>query len=149
MMQEPFPALTCLSIQAEDKNVPVLPSDFLGGSALCLLVLSLNGTPFPALPILFPSASGLVTLELLNIPHSSYISPEALVAGLATLTRLKSLEIQFRSWASCLTKFACLPQHGSSFLLSLLSGPTASVNIWRTSRHELMPLSSTQSQYIT
>ena len=67
MMQEPFPALTCLGIRAEDKNVPVLPSDFLGRSAPYLLELSLNGTPFPALPILLPSASGLVMLELLNI----------------------------------------------------------------------------------
>ena len=97
MMQEPFPALTHLTLLSEDTNVPVLPGQFLGRSAPCLQELRLDGIPFPALPILLPSASDLVTLTLFNIPHIGYISPEAMVAGLATLPRLRTLSIGFRS----------------------------------------------------
>ena len=96
-IQEPFPALTHLILWSQDMNVPVLHGQFLGRSAPCLQELSLNGIPFPSLPILLPSASGLITLTLFNIPQTGYISPEAMVAGMATLTRLRYLSIEFRS----------------------------------------------------
>ena len=69
----------------------------LGRSAPCLQELILEGIPFPALPILLLSASNLHTLSLRNIPQSGYISPQAMVAGLATLTRLRNLSLEFRS----------------------------------------------------
>ena len=96
VMQEPFPALTHLILRSEDRNAPVLPSRFLGRSATCLQELKLHRIPFPALPILLPSASDLVTLTLSKIPQIGYISPEAMVACLATLTRLSELSIGFR-----------------------------------------------------
>jgi hypothetical protein len=43
------------------------------------------------------SATGLVTLSILGIPHSGYISPEAMVRCLSTLTRLESLALEFES----------------------------------------------------
>ena len=97
VMQEPFPALTHLVLWLEDRNIPVLPGQFLGRSAPCLQELILEGIPFPALPILLPSASDLTTLSLISIPQTGYISPEEMVAGLATLTRLRYLIIGFRS----------------------------------------------------
>ncbi|KAH9161341.1 hypothetical protein EDB89DRAFT_739871 [Lactarius sanguifluus] len=50
---------------------------------------------FPELPTLLLSARNLVTLQLENVFYHSYISPEAIVAGLAVLARLRTLSIEF------------------------------------------------------
>jgi len=95
-MQEPFPALTKLTLWSIDENAPVLPDSFLGGSAPSLRELSLFRIPFPGLPKLLLSTHDLVWLLLRDIPHSGYISPEAMVTALSTLTGLESLELGFR-----------------------------------------------------
>jgi hypothetical protein len=101
VMQEPFPAMKHLSLETRILNdVPVLPCEFLGRSAPSLQRILLAGIPFPALPGLLLSTSDLVTLRLLNIPQTGYISPEAMVAALATLIRLEDLTIEFQSPAS-------------------------------------------------
>jgi len=82
-MKNPFPALTDLTLGAHSKIVPVLPDSFLGGSAPRLQKLSLSFILFPAIPSLLSSASDLVELRLLRIPHSGYISPEAMATGLS------------------------------------------------------------------
>ncbi|KAN0132877.1 hypothetical protein V8E53_009242 [Lactarius tabidus] len=103
VMQEQFPTLRHLFLTrymympSHDVPVPVLPSEFLGRSAPCLQKFGLYGIPFPALPSLLVSTSDLVTLEFFDVPQSGYVSPEAMVAGLATLTRLEYLNIGFRS----------------------------------------------------
>jgi hypothetical protein len=97
VMQEPFPELTYLRLKSFDEMVPVLPSSFLGGSAPRLRFLGLDGVPFPGLPKLLLSTTHLVYLQLENIPHSGYISPEALPTALSTLTSLESLFLQFQS----------------------------------------------------
>jgi hypothetical protein len=97
VMQDPFPALTDLEIWLHDEMAPVISDSFLGGSAPRLHYLRLRGIPFPALPKLLLSTTELVILNLQNIPHSGYISPEAMVTGLSALTRLETLNIQFRS----------------------------------------------------
>ena len=94
---EPFPLLTHLRIDARDKKVFHLPNSFLGGSAPRLRLLRLLGVPFPALSKLLLSTHDLVALHLSDIPHSGYISPEAMVITLSTLTRLQALTLQFRS----------------------------------------------------
>jgi hypothetical protein len=96
-MKDPFPTLTYLELSSRDIKVPVLPDSFLGGSAPRLRTLELKGIPFPGIPKLLLSASDLVELHLFDIPHSGYISPEAMVAGLSTLTRLEELSITFQS----------------------------------------------------
>jgi len=101
-MQQPFPALTKLLIwrtdgQLEDETPPVVTESFLGGSAPHLRHLWLEGVPFPGLPKLVLSAIGLVSLSIFAIPHSGYISPEAMVRGLSTLTRLETLWLGFKS----------------------------------------------------
>jgi hypothetical protein len=97
VMQKPFPLLTRLNILLEGRNTPVLPAEFLGGSAPCLQKIALTSAPYPALPTLLLSASDLVTLELRKIPAAGYISPEAMVAALAALPKLKTLIIEFQS----------------------------------------------------
>jgi hypothetical protein len=99
VMQVPFPMLTDLCLSSHDQNVPVLPDAFLRGSAPQLQLLHriyLEGISFPALPTLLLSASNLVYLRLEDIPENGYISPEAMVTGLAALIRLDSLWIWFK-----------------------------------------------------
>jgi hypothetical protein len=93
----PFPALTNLRLTSGemDGTVPVLPDLFLGRSAPRLQHIELDGFSFPGLPSLLLSATGLVSLELRRIPHSWYISPDALVTHLSALTRLTSLILEF------------------------------------------------------
>lgn len=98
-MHWPFPELTFLLFQPDDETVPVVPDSFLGGSAprLELEQLWFESIPFPGLPKLPLSALRLVHLKLWKIPHSGYFSPEAMVTGLAALTRLETLLIEFDS----------------------------------------------------
>ncbi|KAH9169989.1 hypothetical protein EDB89DRAFT_2072467 [Lactarius sanguifluus] len=97
VMQTPFPVLTCLSISSEDANVPLIPSGFLAGSAPCLREIEFTSVPFPALPTIRLSVSGLVELRLCNIPKTNYISPEVMVALLAAFPQLQTLHIGFLS----------------------------------------------------
>jgi hypothetical protein len=95
-MQEPFPKLTDLSLWSYDETAAALSDSFLGGSAPHLRSLWLDGIPFPGLPKLHFSST-LVSLRLLTIPHSGYISPEAMVNCLSVLTSLESLRLEFQS----------------------------------------------------
>jgi hypothetical protein len=94
---KPFPALTRLILSSNDEKAPVLPDSFLGGSAPRLREIVLSGIPFPGIGKLLLSTTDLVTLSLNGISHSGYISPEAMVASLSALTRLKELYLGFRS----------------------------------------------------
>ena len=100
-MQEQFPALTHLNIHCLNGHPrdppPALPDGFLGGSAPLLRYIGLYRIPFPMLPKLLLSATHLVRLSLWGIPHSGYISPEAIVTALAEMTHLESLFINFDS----------------------------------------------------
>ena len=97
-MHRPFPALTYLRLWSRVETVPVDPSSFLGGSAPPQLQqLRLSSIPFPRVPKLLLSAPHLVILDLQSIPHSGYISPEAMVTGLTALTSLERLCISFKS----------------------------------------------------
>ena len=99
-MQVPFPELTRLVLCPEDGMESDLPDSFLGGSAPRLQWITLSRIPFPGIPKHLLSSTNLVYL-LFNIPHSGYISPEAIVAVLSTLTSLKSLTLGFESPRSC------------------------------------------------
>jgi hypothetical protein len=97
VMRVPFPALTILKLTLDerDSTASVLPNLFLGRSAPRLQHLELEGLSFPGLPSLLLSTTGLVSLELRRVPHSWYISPDAMVSHLSALTRLKSLILEF------------------------------------------------------
>ena len=100
-MQVPFPELTNLNLilwsNTSDETVPVLPDSFLGGSSPRLQNLYFDGIPFPGLPKLLLSTTHLVDLSLYRIPRSGYISPEAMVTALSTLTSLDTLYLHFQS----------------------------------------------------
>ena len=96
-MQHPFPELEILHFQAGLNTMPVVPASFLGGSAPRLQRLFLDSIPFPGFPNLLLSAVHLVELDLIEIPDSGYISPEAMFTCLSVLTRLERLVIEFYS----------------------------------------------------
>jgi hypothetical protein len=97
VMQEPFPELRSMRLSSDDETVPVVPDSFLGGSAPRLEFLVLECIPFPGLPKLLLSSTHLIDLYLSDIPHSGYISPDAMVTALSTLTNLQSLRLKFQS----------------------------------------------------
>ena len=95
-MQQPFPALEDLQLHSTSET-EVVPASFLGGSAPRLQELNLDSIRFPGLLKLLLSATHLDTLHLIDIPHSGYFSPEAIVTSLSTLTSLERLIIKFKS----------------------------------------------------
>ena len=95
-MQVPFPELTDLWLSSHVSVIPI-PGSFLGGSAPHLQYFQLDGIPFPGLPKVLLSVTHLVSLRLYNIPHSGYISPEAMVPLLSALSSLESLSLKFQS----------------------------------------------------
>jgi hypothetical protein len=96
-MQVSFPKLTDLWLRSAGETVPAIPDSFLDGSAPRLRHFSLSGIPFLGLPKLLLSAAHLGYLRLLNIPHSGYISPEAIVALISALSNLEALSLEFQS----------------------------------------------------
>ncbi|KAH9167655.1 hypothetical protein EDB89DRAFT_106868 [Lactarius sanguifluus] len=97
VMQEPFPALTHLWLEwGNFATMLPLPDTFLGGSAPCLQTIHMSRIPFPAAPVFLSSASGLVDLDLCNIPPAGYIPPEAMVASLGALPKLKYFTFEFQ-----------------------------------------------------
>ncbi len=97
VMQVPFPELTYLELISDGETPPVVTDSFLGGSAPRLQSFQLSGISFPRLPKLLLSATHLVHLGLSNIPHSGYISPEAMATLLSVLSSLESLHLEFQS----------------------------------------------------
>jgi hypothetical protein len=147
-MTEPFPELAFLGLSTMKKNMGlVLPDLFLGGSAPRLQNLYFNGVSFPAIPNLLSSASDLVDLRLWDIPHSGYISPEAMVTGLSALTRLEDLTIWFQSPRSrpgqpspprsIRTVLPALNYHSSINLYSTFHGSPRSLVGQRSSGHKV------------
>ena len=94
-MQVPFPELKELRLVSNGETV--IPNSFLDGSAPQLRIVDFIGILFPGLPKLLLSSIHLVSLRLFNIPHSGYISPEAIVALISVLSNLEELTLQFRS----------------------------------------------------
>jgi hypothetical protein len=102
-MQVPFPELVGLRLSCTPISYgsraykAVLPDSFLGGSAPRLRYFCLNAIPFPGFPKLLSSATHLAHLRLIKIPHSGYISPEALATCLSMLSSLERFEFGFES----------------------------------------------------
>jgi hypothetical protein len=114
----PFPELTELQLRSDGEVV--LPGSFLGGSAPRVQTLNLQRVPFPGLPRLLLSTIHLVYLYLLDIPHSGYISPEAMGTVLSTLTSLEYLLLKFQSPLSRPDRATRPPPPSTRSVLSVL-----------------------------
>lgn len=95
LLQEPFPVLRSLSLEADQRAKIVLPDAFLGVSAPLLRWISLRGIRFQTK--LLSSIHDLFYLELEDIPTTGkgHISPDAMTTCLSPLTKLQSLTISF------------------------------------------------------
>ncbi|KAI9452820.1 hypothetical protein F5148DRAFT_495409 [Russula earlei] len=96
-MQKPFPELKYLGIYVNEGPMTPLPDSLLGRSAPLLRQLVLNNCPFPGMPKLLLSATHLCQLDLRDIPHSGYFSPQDLGAALSVMSRLEFLRVEFES----------------------------------------------------
>ena len=94
VMKKPFPELTDMSLRSYD--APLIPASFLGGSTPLLQSLELGGIQLPSLGKLLPSATGLVTLRLLDIPNPKDNLPDVMATYLSKLVNLQELFIDFR-----------------------------------------------------
>ena len=100
VMCEPFPLLTDLYIFVSTDGIhvrPGLPVAFLGGCAPRLRSITLSGVHYQAIPTFLFSTSDLIKLHLSRIPSTSNISPQAMIACLAVLSRLEIFSIDFQS----------------------------------------------------
>ena len=96
-MQEPLPVLTHLRlISYPFAAMPIIPDTFLSGHAPRLQTIFIAGISFPAAPTLLSSTRDLVNVALHDIPSSGFIPPEAMVAGLAALSKLESLTLGYQ-----------------------------------------------------
>jgi hypothetical protein len=102
LMQEPFPVLRSLQIEAKSKMMFVITDAFLGGSAPLLRSIRLCGIRFPSLPKFLSSTTDLVNLVLEGIPMAGegHISSDAMITCLSVLTKLRSLIISLRQTSS-------------------------------------------------
>ena len=153
-MQQLFPELTELWLMS-NHEMSVIPDSFLGGSAPRLEFLQLTDIPFPRLPKLLLSATHLVKLHLVYIPHSSYITPNALAAALSALTRVEELSLQASSFNSNPLDLALtgqadvrLPHHVSYSPFSLILTSRVPVNIWMTLWPASMPSAQALGDYL-
>ena len=124
LIQKPFPLLTHLNILSAGEHVPLLPAGFLGGFAPSLQEITLSAISFPALSNLLSSARDLVTLNLQLMPPTAgdYISPEALVACLAALPRLRTFDIQFHPSTPRTDQIRPMTHHITRTVLPALTG---------------------------
>jgi hypothetical protein len=93
-LEKPFPALTDLTLLVEGSPDPIFPNPvkFLGFfTRLQSLSLTLL-----RIPNLFQYSTDLVNIHLNRIPFTAFVSPEAIVTALSTLTRLKVLRLELR-----------------------------------------------------
>ena len=121
-LRKSFPVLTHLDLTCEDYSVNlVIPRRFLGGSSIPHLQhLHLRNVSFPQLPSPFSSARNLVSLQI-EMPANDYISPDAMVRGLAMLTRLKDLSISFYEGISHADQWGNHPYPQMRTILSALT----------------------------
>ncbi|KAH8988435.1 hypothetical protein EDB86DRAFT_3081553 [Lactarius hatsudake] len=109
-----------MSVDRKLWDIPAFPDGFLGGSTPRLQEVSLHGVPFPALPTLLSSTRDLAILRLERIPVTGYISPEAMVVCLASVTRLNTLHIEFQSpFSHPASGRICLPPETRAVLPAL------------------------------
>jgi hypothetical protein len=137
-----FPKLT--HIRLNSYGGPVIPESFLGGSAPRLQYISLNGIPFPGLPKLLMSATHLVYLQILKIPHSGYIPPDTMATTLSTLTSLEYLSLKFQSPQSFPDQESQRPHPLTRSVLPVLADLRlkGSASTWSTSWPASMPHNS-------
>jgi hypothetical protein len=94
-IERPFSELEDLALLSRDSVRQTFPNAFRCG--VRLRTLHLTRAAIPALPGLISPSTGLVELQLHQIPDLGYFSPEAFADALSEMTQLRSLSIRFLS----------------------------------------------------
>ena len=89
----PFSELEELILLSRDNMHLTLPSGFRWGTRL--RTLRLTGIAIPAPPRLLYPSTGLVDLQLHEVPSVRYLSPHAFANALSEMTQLESISLQF------------------------------------------------------
>jgi hypothetical protein len=104
IIQEPFPTLETLHLVIGDKkrrNAAGASQYFFRWIRPTFMITPFRSHSISGLvPRLLSSSIDLVNLQLYRIPHSGYISPEAVATSVSALTRLTYVSIGFESPAS-------------------------------------------------
>ncbi|KAI9443737.1 hypothetical protein BJY52DRAFT_444063 [Lactarius psammicola] len=117
---EPFSELEELVLLSRDNLQLNIPNTFRWGARL--RTLHLTRIAIPALPELLSSSTGLVDLELHEIPNVGYFSPEAFANALSVVTQLETLSLHFLSLPPRRNYLGLPPQSGERVVLPALTG---------------------------
>jgi hypothetical protein len=111
-ISEPFPILEELILLFRENVQATPPGAFRWGPRLRTLHLTSFRVPFPALLQHLSPPTSLVDLQLHEIPHAGYFTPEAFVDALSELAQLETLSLHFLTLPR--RTFVALPPHPSS-----------------------------------
>ena len=117
-VERPFSELEELVLRSLDSVPLTLPSAFRWG--LRLRTLHLTRAAIPTLPELLSPCTGLVDLQLHQIPKIGYFPPEALAIVLSKMTHLRLLSLHFLSF-TLPRNYRGLPESGERVVLLSLT----------------------------
>ena len=117
-IEKPFLELEELDLLSQDDAQLTLPSIFQWGPRLRRL--HLTRIAIPALSQL-SSSTGLVDLQLYEIPDAVYVSPEAFANALSGMTQLRSLSLHFLSLSPRRNYGSVPPPSGERIVLPALT----------------------------
>ena len=115
----PFSELEELVLRSLDNVQLTLPSSRWWDTRLRRL--HSTRVAFPALPKLLSPSTGLVDLQLHEIPNVGYFSPEAFAKALSEITQLETLSLHFLSFPPRRSHLSLPPQSGERIFLPALS----------------------------
>ena len=118
-IEMPFSELEELILQSMDNERLTLSSTPWWGTRLRRL--HSTRVAFPALPGLLAPSTGLVDLQLHEIPNAEYFSPEVFARALSEMTQLKTLSLHFLSSPPRRNHLSLPPQSGERVVLPSLS----------------------------
>ena len=118
-IEMPFSELEELVLRSLDNIQLTLPSTLRWG--IRLRRLHLTRVAIPALPKLLSPSTGLVDLQLHDIPKDGYFSPEVFADALSEMTQLETLSLHFHTFPSRRNHLGLPPQSGERVVLPALT----------------------------
>ncbi|KAH9003948.1 hypothetical protein EDB83DRAFT_777541 [Lactarius deliciosus] len=115
----PFSGLEVLVLLSRDTVELTLPSTFRWGPRL--RTLHLTGIAIPTLPQFLSPSTGVVDIQLHDIPMNGYFSPEAFANALSGTTQLETLSLHFLSLPPRRHYLSLPPSSGERIVLPALT----------------------------
>ena len=118
-ISEPFSELEELILLSQYNVQPTLPRNFRWGPRL--RTLQSTGIAFPSFSQLLSFSTGLVDLQLHEIPNVGYFPPDAFANALSEVTQLRTLSLHFLSLPPRRNYLGLPPQPGERIVLPALT----------------------------